>query len=447
MAVDITRRRFFRSTLNGTAVTLALPFLDMVLNDSGTAFAATGTPIPVRFGTWHWGCGMNPERWTPETTGANWAITPELQPLAAHQADISVATGYAALLDGRANEPHISAVWALRTGRAPRTKEDIQDPSFDALIAKTMGGGVRFRSFNMAAAGGKTDTYSTTGGGSFATPDLSPLALYTRVFGPGFVDPNAATFTPDPQVMLRRSVLSSFQDERAAMMSQASIQDRAKLDEYFTSVRELEQQLSLELEKPAPAEYCEVPKAAPKETESSTEIGQVIANHKLFTDLLVMALKCHQTKVFNMVFSPSNSTLRKAGSADTHHVLTHQEPVDEKAGYQVDATWFSGQSVDALAYFVSRLKQAKEGAGSLLDNMLVYAHSDTSYAKEHALDELPVLFIGRAGGRVRTGIHVRQPGTAVTKTGLTAMHAMGVRAGSFGSQSLEVSSPISELLV
>ncbi len=447
MAHEITRRRLFRATLGGAAVTLCTPLLDMALDGNGAAMAATGQAIPVRFGTWHWGCGMNPERWVPAATGADWKVTPELEVLAPYRKDFSLFTGYAALLDGRANEPHISAVWALRTGHAPRNKEDIVDPSFDALIARAIGGGVRFRTLDMAATGGKTDTYSTTGAGALATPEPSALALYKRVFGPGFQDPNSASFTPDPDVMLRRSVLSSFADQRAVLMREASIADRAKLDDYFTSVRELEQQLALQLEKPAPAEACVIPSGAPRDLPVSSEIDQVTASHKLMVDMMVMALKCHQTKVFNIVYSPSASTLRKPGSADTHHIHTHGEEVDPKLGYQPQATWFSQRSVENLAYLIDKLGQSKEGAGTLLDNMLVYAHSDTSYAKEHSLDEMPVLMIGRAGGRLKTGLHVREKGMAVTKTGLTAMHAMGVRAGSFGSQSMEVSQTISEVLV
>ena len=447
MVREITRRRLFRSTLAGGIVTLGLPILDMTLNEGGRALAATGAPLPVRFGTWHWGCGMNPDRWVPTKTGADWEITPELQQLAAYKKDFNLYSGYSALLDGRANAPHISAVWALRTGTAPRTPQDLADPSLDILIARQAGGGVRFRTLDMAATGAPTDTYSCYGNASLASPDPTPLALYTRVFGPGFQDPNAAAFTPDPDVMLRQSVLSSFADERAALLRDASAGDRQKLDAYFTSVRELEQQLALQTEKPAPCVSCEPPKAAPAASQPSTEVNDVSRAHKLMVDLTIMALQCHQTKVFNIVFSPSASTLRKEGSADTHHMYTHEEAVDSKAGYQVEATSFSQRSVEAMAYMISKLKDAKEGDASLLDNVLVYAHSDTSFAKEHSLDELPVLTIGRAGGRIKTGLHIREARTPVSKTGLTAMHAMGVRMGSFGTGSMQVTDPIHEVLV
>lgn len=446
MGRELTRRRLFRSALDGAAVSLCLPLLDMALNDGGTAMAA-GAPIPVRFGTWHWGCGMNPDQWVPAKTGADWEATPELKLLEPYRKDFNLYTGYSVSLEGKPNEPHVSAVWSLRTGYAPSGREDIRDPSFDVLIARAIGGGVRFRSLDMAATGGQTDTYSSTGAGALAAPELSALSLYNRVFGSGFQDPNAASFTPDPDVVLRKSVLSAFREERTALMQQASVADRQKLDDYFTSVRELEQQLALQLEKPAPAEACTLPSGAPKDAAASTEIEQVTQVHKLMVDLTVMALKCHQTKVFNIVFSPSASTLRKAGSADTHHLLTHQEPMDGKLGYQPQATWFSQKSLEGLAYLMSQLSEAKEGSGTLLDNMLVYAHSDTSFAKMHALDELPVMTIGRAGGRIKTGLHVREEGAPVTKTALTAMHAMNVNAGSFGVGALQVTQPAGQVLV
>ena len=447
MANDLTRRRLFRGAFRGAAVALCLPILDMVLDDNGAAMAATGTPLPVRFGTWHWGCGMNPDRWVPAATGAKWELSPELQPLAAYQKDINLFTGYAAMLDGRSNEPHVSAVWALRTGYAPTNRQDLRDPSFDVLVARAIGGGVRFRSLDMAATGGDTDSYSSPGANAINAPAQTPLALYSRLFGPGFVDPNAASFTPDPDTLLRQSVLSSFADERAALVREASAADRQKLDAYFTSVRELEQQLALELEKPAPAEACVRPTKAPADKPASTDIEQVVANHKLMVDLTLMALQCHQTKVFNIVFSPSASTLRKAGSADTHHMLTHQEAVDDKLGYQPESTWYSQRSIEALGYLLGKLGSAREGGTTLLDNMLLYAHSDTSFAKMHALDELPVIMAGRAGGRIKTGLHVREEGAVVSKTVLTAMQAVGVRAGAFGSDSMKTSQIIPQVMV
>ena len=82
--------------------------------------------------------------------------------------------------------------------------------------------------------------------------EVDPVSLYTRIFGPEFQDPNAGQFTPDPEIMLRQSVLSSVKEERDALMRVAGAADRARIDQYFTSLRQIEQQLGMLL-KEAPA--------------------------------------------------------------------------------------------------------------------------------------------------------------------------------------------------
>jgi len=74
----VNRRTALRGMLGGAAVNVALPFLDCFLNGNGTALAATGAPLPVRFGTWFWGCGLTPGRWIPDKTGAGYDMKPEL---------------------------------------------------------------------------------------------------------------------------------------------------------------------------------------------------------------------------------------------------------------------------------------------------------------------------------------------------------------------------------
>jgi len=127
-------------------------------------------------------------------------------------------------------------------------------------------------------------------------------------------------------------------------------------------------------------------------------------------------------------------------------MLTHQEPVDEKLGYQPDSTWYSQRSLEQLGYLLDKLTTVKEGGKPLLDNMLVYAHSDTSFAKMHSLDEMPVIMAGKAGGRMKTGYHVRDEGAPVSQTALTAMRAMGLKSGAFGSDSMATTKFMSEVL-
>jgi hypothetical protein len=130
----------------------------------------------------------------------------------------------------------------------------------------------------------------------------------------------------------------------------------------------------------------------------------------------------------------------------THHTLTHEEPIDETLGYQPQATWFVDRAMEAFAAFIGALAAVNEGDGTLLDHSLVYAHSDTSFAKTHALDNIPVLIAGRAGGRLKTGIHVAGNGDVVSRTGFTAMRVMGVDLEKWGTKSMETSKLVSEIL-
>jgi hypothetical protein len=440
-----TRRSVLRGALQGATVAVSLPLLDQFLDGNGEAMAG-GAPLPTRFGTWFWGCGMNPARWVPTKTGPDYDIPIELKPIEPYKQDITILSGFNIELDGRPNSPHIGGVWTLRTGTAPIRNDEVDAPSLDVIIAEAMGAGTRFRSLDLTSIGTPTTSFSRQSASVINPSETSPVALYARVFGSGFQNPNAAGFKPDPALMVRRSVLSGVSDQRQKLLRDASIADRQRLDQYFTSIRELEDQLALELQKPAPADACVAP-GRPADTPIGAEIESVTANHKLMTDLLVMALACNQTKVFNVAFSDGASSLRKTGSTVTHHTLTHEEPVDDKLGYQPEASWFIDRSMEAWAGFVGALANVKEGSGRLLDHMLVYGHSDTSFAKVHSLQNIPVMFAGAANGRVKTGLHIQGAGTPVTRTGLTAMAVMRAPIDKWGTGSMETDKVVSEVLV
>lgn len=441
----LKRRSVLRGMIGAGAVGVALPFLDCFLNENGTALAASGAPLPVRFGTWNWGCGVTPERWIPRKLGADYELGAELLPVKPLQAKVSVLTGFNVMLDGRPNLPHISGIWGLRTGTAPADPDKLQEPTFDLLIADVLGTNTRFRSLELAATGNAKHSYSRRNAGATNPAEVSPLSLYTRVFGAEFQDPNAAEFTADPNVLLRKSVLSAVKDHRDRVMRELGSADRARLDQYFTSIRQLEQQLELQLQKPPPAESCVVP-SGPKEAPLGTEIEQVMSTHMLMTELLAMALACNQTRVFNMVFSDSASSLRRGGDSMTHHTLTHDEPVDRKLGLQPKSTYFVERSMEAWGQFIQILDRTPEGAGTLLDRCLVMAHTDTQYARLHSIDGVPIMLAGSAAGRVRTGLHVAGNGDPITRIGLTLQQVMGVATDKWGTGSMQTSKPISEIL-
>jgi hypothetical protein len=103
--------------------------------------------------------------------------------------------------------------------------------------------------------------------------------------------------------------------------------------------------------------------------------------------------------------------------------------------------------MNAWASFIRKLAETPEGDGTLLDNCVVMAHSESSFAKSHQVTELPVMIAGRAGGRVQPGIHVRGNGAAVTRVGLTIQQVLGMPVNAWGTQSMQATQVVGEILV
>lgn len=450
MSPGITRRRLLRSALRGTlggaAVSVGLPYLEIFLNANGDALAATGAPLPRRFGTWFWGCGMNPPRWNPTQEGRDFALSPELEALALVREHVSVLSGFDVKLAGETNQVHRTGVIGTLCGGAPPSTTENDGPTLDILISDAIGGATRFRSLETTATGVPKDSFSRRSESAVNPSEPTALSLYQRVFGSGFTDPNAGEFVPDPKILLRKSVLSVITEDRQRLESRLGAGDRARLDEYFTALRQLERQLELQLLEPPPLEACVVPEE-PGESSVSREVGRVVENHELMARVLALALACDQTRVFNMVFSDAASSLHLPGSSDTHHTLTHEEARDVELGYQPEATRFVLHSMEAFSTFVSILASVREGDGTLLDNCLVMAHSETSDANSHSVTGLPIMLAGRAGGKIQPGIHVRGAGDPTTRVGLTVLQVMGLNVGSWGRKANETSRPITEVLV
>jgi hypothetical protein len=118
MTSKLSRRTLLRGMVGSSAVALSLPFLDIFLNDSGTALAA-GRPLPVRFGTWFWGLGFTPGRFVPKAQGANYDLPPELKYIEKHRSQISLLTGFDVPLDGKPNTAHYTGNIGLRLGTTP----------------------------------------------------------------------------------------------------------------------------------------------------------------------------------------------------------------------------------------------------------------------------------------------------------------------------------------
>jgi hypothetical protein len=440
----VNRRFVLRGMLGGAAVTVALPFLDYFLDGNGTALA-DGTPIPVRFGTWLWCLGMDEAKFIPTTVGADYDLPPQIESWKPVKQHINVFTKFNVPTDGKPSLCHYTGWVALRSGVAPASRNNLTDPSIDVLIADSIGGATRFRTLDAAATGSVRDSFSFRNSDAMNAPVTSVVELYQKVFGSEFQDPNSRDFKPRPELMVRESVLSGVTDQSVGLQKRLGAADRAKLDRYFTSVRELEQRLELQMQKPPPALSCKIP-AEPKEVAPGTDTDVVAVRHKLMTDIMAMAVACNQTRVFNMVYS-GQSGLTKKGLDKTHHTVTHEEILDPQLGYQPTSFWFITQAMESFAYFVGALAAIPEGAGTLLDNLVVYAHSDHDLAKTHSMRGIPIMTAGRAGGRLKTGLHVDGKGDVGSRVGFTLMKAMGLTDSEWGKESLKTSREVSEIVV
>jgi hypothetical protein len=437
-----SRRGVLRGALRGAAVAVALPFLDCFLDANGTALA-TGAPLPTRFGTWFWGCGLTPGRWEPKTAGPNYQMPPEFDMLAPYRDQISIFTGFKTFLDGNGLVPHVSGQRGILTGSTGKEP----DPSLDVLIADSIGANTRFRSLEVSAMGNPNNTVSRRSSSIINAAEGSPAALYARLFGPEFRDPNAADFTPDPRVMAEKSVLSAIKEPRQSLARQLGAADRARLDEYFTSLRQIEQQIDIQLTKPEPLAACSVP-AKPAEQPGSTVVDVAAANHKLFAQLLAHAIACDQTRVINISFTDGASSLRKSGEPTTQHIHTHEDPIDAALGYQPGAAWFENQIMLSFATLLETLAGMKEGDGALLDHTVIMALSECGYAKQHTLEGIPILLAGGKGsGRIRTGVHVAGDGEPGTRVGLTVQQCLGLSVNAWGVGSMRTARPLTELFV
>lgn len=450
MSLPFNRRSLMRGLLAGAGVCVGIPTLDQFLNGNGTAYAE-GAKLPVRFGTYFWGLGLTDTpaggtRWVPKKTGAGYEITPELESLAKVKDKVSVFSGFRAIGDGKPNIVHWSGHGSIMTGVAPGVSTRFEGATLDTKVADAIGTSSRFKVIDLdASMSRKGISYSTRTGGGFATPETTPLALYERIFGEGFQDPNSDNWKPDPRIMLKQSVLSAITEQRQALMSNVGRSDQIKLDQYFTSLRDMENQLTVQLQKPEKCESCEIPKA-PQEGKRGASVDIVNSNTKSMARLLAMAMACNQTRVFNFVHTSGASETYIPGDSKIYHQITHDEPTDAKLGYQPITSKIASVVMQGLGDFLNELDAIKEGNGTLLDNSLVLAFSDTGYAKIHSIENIPMLLAGGAGGRHKAGQHVAAKGESVTRVSLTAMQLAGAPVGEFGAGTMKTARPISEVM-
>lgn len=442
--MKMNRRKVLRGMLNGAVVGVTLPILDCMLNDNGKAFAS-GAPIPLRFGNWTWGLGMSEAVFVPKKTGSHFDLPPEIAALAPVQKHINLFTNFKCFLDASANICHHTGWVILRSGITPDTRATLPGETIDVTVGKQLGNATRFNNICANATGDVRDSFSYANGNTVITPHWSPLRLYETLFGEGYQHPNKPGFKPDPKTMVRKSVLSAVTEDSKSLMKAVGASDRQRLDQYFTGLRDLERRLDLQLTKPEPIASCEIA-SLPPEMTFGLDADLVGKRHRLMTDLMLMAVACDQVRVFNMFYAAAFSGTTKPGYPKPHHTATHEEPVDPSQGFQPQTSWYTRRAMEEWLYFVQAMENIKEGDGTMLDNVLVYATTDQAYAKIHSIEGIPMFTAGNAQGRIKTGLHIDGGGSQATRLGYTVMKVLGLDIPSWGTLSNQTSNVIGDIV-
>jgi len=443
--MKLDRRFLLRGTCQGALAVMGLPFLDCFLDSKGKALAATARPLPTRFNTFFFGLGLTKQLWIPKTGGKDYEMTSQLKPLEAYRSKINVFSGLRVPLDDNPNYQHWSGAAAAATGISPTKQSEFDSKTIDQQIADVISHGARFKSVSASAAGDPKQSYSSLGGANTLPAEASPLALYTRLFGPGFQDPTKGDWKPDPQTMIQQSVLSVVADNRKHVMQNLGPADRARMDQYFTSVREAELQMAAQLQRPEIQAKVTIP-----ETPAEMVCNNALPNLRKVTPIMArlgaLALATDQTRVFNLSVSEPGSQIFMPGDSLGYHQSTHEEPIDPVLGFQPRVAQYNVDTMELFAMLLKELDGIPEGDGTILDHSLVFAFTDQSFAKIHAVDGLPLFVAGGASGRMKSGHHVAGDSSPVSRVGLTIQKAMGVSLDVWGKGSMEVRQPYTDLL-
>ena len=443
--MKLDRRFVLRGTLQGAAAMVALPFLDCFLDSNGQALAATGQRIPTRFNTFFFGLGLTTQLWVPKKAGRDYEMTGQLKPLEPYKNKLNVFSGMRVMVDDNPNFQHWSGNAAIVTGIAPTRMSQFDSKTIDQTIADGISHGTRFKTVAAACSGDPKQCYSSLGGANSLPADPSPLALYTRLFGPGFQDPSSADWKPDPQVMLQQSVLSVVADDRKRAMQELGTGDKARMDQFFTSLRETEQQMAAELQRPEIVAKVTIP-----DSPGEMVVNYALPNMRHVTPIMsrlgALAVATDQTRVFNLSISEPGSNMFVPGDPLGYHITTHMEAIDPVLGYQPRVSQYNVYSMELLAMMLKEFDAIPEGDGTLLDHSLIFAYSDQSFAKIHAVDGIPIFVAGGANGRMKSGYHIAGAGNPVSRVGLTVQKAMDLPVDNWGTGSMETKRPFTELL-
>jgi hypothetical protein len=450
----LNRRTVLRGILaTGAAVTVPLPLLEIMLNDSGTALAQSGAPLSPLYVTWFFGNGTLPGRWKPARTGAGtaWELSPELQPLAEVKSHLTVITG----LQNRivvSGVEHPTGSAGATTG-APINGNAVRAASIDQIVANTVSAGAPYRSLEVgvtpATPGGNQHslhTVSHNGPNAPNSPEFDPRAVFNRLFMDSTQPPptDEAAEQAARLARVRASVLDVILEDGKDLQRRLGAADSQRVEQHLEAIRAIERRLDTMTTGDPPAAACNQVTAPSVGRDSASEAPPQV--NSAMVELTSLALACEKTRVLSFMFSlPAAHVYYRHLAAnmndDFHDTICHLDAGDQSNQPRVETGVL--YAMRCLNELLLKLKNTPHGGSNLLDNSLVYVTSDTAWGKTHTAEEWPVLLVGKAGGRLRGDEHHNFPGENLSKALLTVAQIMGSNVTEIGLDAGRVTSALS----
>jgi hypothetical protein len=432
----ITRKALSRRTfLRGVSATVALPYLDAMR----PALAKGAVTAPVRMAFVYVPNGMDMRHWNVDYEGALGVLPQTLQPLEQHKDDILVLgnlthnTGRP-LLDGPGDHGRCSGSYLTGVQVKKAVTEIQSSKSMDQYVADHVGSQTRFPSLEIgledARQAGDCDSgYSCAYTNNLAwrsetqplPPILDPRLLFERLFG------DTAGLTAEARqqrLMSRRSILDFVLSDARSLSRALGPSDQRKLDEYLTSIRQIEEQM-----KRAEEDDLDVEPGM----EKPFGVPSNFAEHfRLMTDMVTVAFQADLTRVVTFLVTREGTSraYREIGIPDGHHPLTHHRGNEEMMDKVAQINRYH---VEQFSKWLTKLKAAEDSEGSVLDNSMIVYGAGLSDGNRHDHHDLPTLIAGRGGNSVKTGRRVvYRKETPMCNLHLTLMDRMGVRMEHFG---------------
>jgi hypothetical protein len=435
----LTKKHLSRRTvLKGAGVTLALPFLDAMV-PAGTALAQTAAKPKLRTGFFYiphgailgnTSFGPEMDKWTPSGAGASFKLSPILKSLEPHKRYVTSFGNLqnAAMIGG----VHSLAPATWLSGMKPeRGSKASMSTTLDQVIAQHIGQDTTLPSLELAsettqqaaACSSSACYYNTTlsfrDAHSPLPVEYNPRKVFAALFGEGDTPEERAAISSQT-----RSLLDRITGRTRSLQRDLGAGDRAVLDSYLETVREIERRVQLASNRDLSA--IEVPEAP---------IGELDAFEKqvdLLFDLMALAYRADLTRVatYIMVAEGTNRTYNHIGVSDSFHPVSHHANDMGRLEKLIKIqTWH----VERFAKFVASLAAVPDGDGTLLDHSLFLYGSNMSNSDKHNGHPLPTILVGGGNGTMRGGQHMELPSpTPLANLHMTILEKVGTPQKSFG---------------